>query len=290
MEEGFVSDVRNLVVQLAHDADIFGARPGVHQRASFFQRFVDIQRLAHEVKLSGIGHGEGEQPFHDACQLLEFVVEHKQRFAIFLGGSRLGKHQFRFAMEDGEGSAKLVGGIGDELPQLANRGVHALEKVIKGFRQPAQFIVRRGDRQRAPESLAVRHAIGHQGSMLRERGDGREAPAYVKRRNQRSSQEAQQEKEQSDASEAVEHAIGAKGRNGDGQYDGFGSLLKRYQDDAHGLPGTKRRKTECWLRDGSAKPFQGDGGVYISRSLQHLTRWLQQLKELAGDVQTVYVL
>src|SRR5712692_1799165 len=154
-------------------------------------------------------------------------------------------------MEDGEGSAKLVGGIGDELPQLANRGIHALEKVIKGFRQPAQFIVRRGDRQGAPESLAVRHAIGHQGSMLRERGDGREASAYVERRNQRGGEEAHEKKEQSDAPETVENAIGAKGRNGDGQDEGFGSLLKRYQGDAHGFPGAKRRKTECRLRDGS---------------------------------------
>src|SRR5713226_2893850 len=88
-------------------------------------------------------------------------------------------------MEDGEGSAKLVGGIGDELPQLANRGIHALEKVIKGFCQPAQFIVRRGDGQGTPESFAVGYAISHQGSMLREGGDGREAPPYVKRSEER---------------------------------------------------------------------------------------------------------
>jgi hypothetical protein len=75
--------------------------------------------------------------------------------------------------------------------------------MIEGFRQPAQFVVRRRDRQRAPESLAVRYATSHKGSMFRERGDRREASPYVQGRNQRGDQEAQQEKKQRDASKTI---------------------------------------------------------------------------------------
>src|ERR1700730_707960 len=56
MEESFVADVRNLLVQITQDADIFSARTGIHQRTSLFEHFVDIQRLAHEMQLSGIRH------------------------------------------------------------------------------------------------------------------------------------------------------------------------------------------------------------------------------------------
>src|ERR1700736_4262421 len=128
--------------------------------------------------------------------------------------------------------------------------------MIKGYRQPAELVVRRGDRQRAPESLAVRDALGHQGSMFRERGDGREAPAYVQGRNQRGDEQAHEEKEESDSSKAVEHSIGPKRGNGDSQNEELGSLLKRYQRYAHGLAGGEHRKTECCLRDGSADPLQ----------------------------------
>src|SRR5258708_7995207 len=131
------------------------------------------------MQLPGISHRKREQTFDDARQFLEFVVEDTQCFAVFVGGARLGKNQSCSAMENGEGSAELVRGIGHELPQLAHRGVHALQQMIKGFRQTAELVVRRGDRQGAPESLAVRYATSHKGSMFRERGNRREAPSYV---------------------------------------------------------------------------------------------------------------
>src|SRR5882724_1424647 len=98
-------------------------------------------------------------------------------------------------MENGDRGAELVRGIGHELPQLTYCGVDALEKVIKRFCKAAELVVRRGDRERAPESLAVRYAIGHEGSVLRKRGDGCQASTHVQGRNQRGSHEANQEKE-----------------------------------------------------------------------------------------------
>src|SRR6267154_4313383 len=66
MQESFVTDVGNLLVQFAYDFDIFSARSGIHQGASLFEHFVDVQRLAYEMQLSGIGHREREQTFHYA--------------------------------------------------------------------------------------------------------------------------------------------------------------------------------------------------------------------------------
>src|ERR1700675_5107514 len=95
--------------------------------------------------------------------------------------------------------------------------------------------------------------------MFRERGDGGQAPAHVEGGNQRGGQEARQEKEQSNPSEAVEHSIGPKRGNGDGEDKRFGFLREWYQRETHGLSGTQGRKTEGWLCDGSADPFQGYG-------------------------------
>src|SRR4030088_2089900 len=108
----------------------------------------------------------------------------------------------------------------------------------------------RGNRQRAPKSLVVGHAVGHQRRMLGERGDGRKAPTHIQRGNERGGQEAHQEKEQSDPSEAIDHAIGSKGRDSDGQEERFGALPKRNQSNAHGLTSTERRKAEGWTRNG----------------------------------------
>src|SRR5580765_7580663 len=66
MQESFVTDVGNLPLQLTHDFDIFSARSGINQRASLFEHFVDVERLAYEMQLAGIGHRECEQTFHDA--------------------------------------------------------------------------------------------------------------------------------------------------------------------------------------------------------------------------------
>src|SRR5260370_9257762 len=162
-------------------------------------------------------------------------------------------------MENGERSPECVGGIGTELAQLAHRGIHALKKMIKGCRQPAEFVVGGSDWQGAPESFAVRYAIGHEGGMFRESGNRRKASAHVESGNQRSDQEAYGEKEQSDTTEVVQHAIGAKRGNRYSQNKGIGSLLKGYQRDAYGLAGTKRHNTEGWRRGGNADPFQVHG-------------------------------
>src|SRR5690348_1183744 len=60
VQEGFVSEVRDLLVQLTHDGGIFGPCPGVDQGASLFEHLIYIQRLTHEVQLPGIRHREGE--------------------------------------------------------------------------------------------------------------------------------------------------------------------------------------------------------------------------------------
>src|SRR5580704_5982531 len=100
--------------------------------------------------------------------------------------------------------------------------------MIKSFRQPAQFVVRRGNRQMAPEALAVGHAIRHQRSMLRERSDRREALAYVERGNESGEQQAYREEEKSYPAEAVEHASSAEHGNCNGQDQWLSSLLERY--------------------------------------------------------------
>src|SRR3984893_10455552 len=100
--------------------------------------------------------------------------------------------------------------------------------MIKGLRQPTQFVVGRGNRQRAPESLAIRYAIRHQCSMLCERSDRREAPAYVKRRNESGEQQTYREEKKSYASEAVEHPVCTERGNCNGQHQWPASLLERY--------------------------------------------------------------
>src|ERR1700686_3584580 len=100
--------------------------------------------------------------------------------------------------------------------------------MIKGLRQPTQFVVGRGNRQRAPESLAIRYAIRHQCSMLCERSDRREAPAYVESGNESGKQQTYREEEKSYPSEAVEHSVCTERGNCDGQDQWPGSLQEGY--------------------------------------------------------------
>ena len=115
MQEGLVSDVGYLLVQVAHDGNILRSRGRCNQRASLLETFIDIDWLAPEMQLPRVGHRECEQPLHYSRQFLQFVVNRRKRLSVFLRSPRLGKYQLRFAVEHGERGAQLVGGVGDEL-------------------------------------------------------------------------------------------------------------------------------------------------------------------------------
>src|SRR5207249_6288772 len=61
---------------------------------------------------------------------LQFIVDGSQRLSVFFCGARFGKNQFRFPMKHGERSTQFVRSIRDELTQLVNGGIDALQKSI----------------------------------------------------------------------------------------------------------------------------------------------------------------
>src|SRR5258707_1830408 len=108
MKESLIPRVGNLSVQFPHYSDVFCARPRADQGASFFENLVDVKRLAHQVQLSGIGHRERKQVFHDTPQLLELVVKHVEGLLIVLRTPWFGEQQFSLPVKHREWRAKLV--------------------------------------------------------------------------------------------------------------------------------------------------------------------------------------
>src|SRR5882757_8998128 len=135
------------------------------------------------MQLAGICHREREETLDDSGQFLELVVEDVQGLLIVFDASSFGKQQLSFPMQNGERSAQLVRRIGYELAKLADGGIHALQEVVEGLREAAEFVMSRGHGEGRPEPLRIFHLFRHERRMPGKSCDWRETPAYIERRN-----------------------------------------------------------------------------------------------------------
>src|ERR1700732_3051174 len=85
MEESFIPGVGDLRVQFSCYHNILGSCARAEQGASLFKTLVDVKRFAHQVQLTGVGHGQGKEPLHDTSQFLKLAVKHVERLLIILG-------------------------------------------------------------------------------------------------------------------------------------------------------------------------------------------------------------
>src|SRR5260370_37550659 len=129
MKESLIPRVSNLSVQFPHDSDIFCASARTDQGTSFFKNLVDVKRLAHQVQLSSIGHGERKQAFHDARQLLELVVKHVEGLLIVLRTPWFGEQQFSLSVKHREWRAKAGVGHRYKLARLGGGAIYVLQEV-----------------------------------------------------------------------------------------------------------------------------------------------------------------
>ena len=162
MQKGFVAEVLDSWLELPLEQNVFGPRARDDKLARLPQKLVDINGLAGQMQLSGIRHGEGEQPFNDSGKLSKLAVKNLHRCSVFGGGSLSGKKQFGFAMKHGKRGAHFMGSIGNELAQLLEGRIYALQKMIDCLRESTQLIARRRNRQRRPKPFVIGYAFRHQ--------------------------------------------------------------------------------------------------------------------------------
>src|SRR5690242_4107111 len=89
---------------------------------AFADEFIEIKITRLKGILAGVRAREGEKVLHDVREALRLVVKHSQRFPVFLERPRrLRKRDFRFAAQNCNRSAQLVGGISHEAPLAFER-------------------------------------------------------------------------------------------------------------------------------------------------------------------------
>src|SRR5258707_12862310 len=87
--------------------------------------------------------------------------------------------------------------------------------------------MRRGNRQRLPESLALGDPLGHGSGVPRQVRNWSEASAHINHGDSGGEQQADGKQDQNDPPKGVQHPVGAKRGNSDGKKTLLVGLLKR---------------------------------------------------------------
>ena len=95
---------------------------------AFRDQFIQVQIARLERILPGVGASQSEKIFHDAREPLRLMVQHTERFAVFLGGpGLLRQRDFRFPAQNRHWRAQFMRGIG-----------HEAALAVERFSQPVQ--------------------------------------------------------------------------------------------------------------------------------------------------------
>ena len=107
---------------------------------NLFEHLCQVHLLPVHSQHPRFGASQEQQPFHQVSDPVDLFQGALQGCPVFLRRSCRTQNNLQFAFQNGEGSLKLMGGIGTEPADLAECGIQTGEHLVQGFGQIVQFI------------------------------------------------------------------------------------------------------------------------------------------------------
>src|SRR5262249_5986143 len=142
-EERFVSGDEEFRGSFALQGDLFRLSKRAEIAYRVCGKLIQIEFRECKRILPDIGTSQREEVFDNLAETNCFLAQDFQRFAVLTGSAvGFGKGDFGFAAEYCYGRAQLVRGISDKAALMFEGFVEAIQKLIKGLGEVAQFVFR----------------------------------------------------------------------------------------------------------------------------------------------------